>query len=111
MCRPREMLYTKAQLLLILSGWGCVEPLPQKGFTLYVCFAGQEVELAEVEQTTLKSDSGERLWRVTTSSRAGREFDAVVQESHVLVFRAHRFDQYRRDNLARHHALMALAAA
>lgn len=111
MSRPREMLYTKAQLLLILAGWECVEPLPKKGYKLYVCFAGQEIDLAEVEQTTLKSDSGERLWRVTTSSRAGREFDAVVQEAHVLTYRAYRMDEYRRANLARHHALMVSANA
>lgn len=111
MCRPHEMLYTKAQLLLILTGWECVEPLPKKGYKLYVCFAGQEIDLAEVEQTTLKSDSGERLWRVTTSSRAGRDFSAVVQESHVLSYRAKLVDEYRRANLARHQALMASANA
>ena len=42
MSRHREMLYTKAQLQLILSGWECTEPLPRKGFKLFVCFAGQE---------------------------------------------------------------------
>ena len=111
MSRPREMLYTKPQLLLILTGWECTEPLPRKGYKLYVCFAGQEIDLAEVEQTSLKSDSGDRLWRVTTSSRAGREFDAVVQESHVLAFRAYRADEYRRANLARHRALLDSVAA
>lgn len=111
MSRPRDMLYTKAQLLMILSGWECAAPLPRKGFKLYVCFAGQEIDLAEVEQTTLKSDSGERLWRVTTSSRAGREFDAVVQEAHVLAYRTYRVDQHRREMLARHHALLETVAA
>ena len=111
MSRHREMLYTKAQLQLILSGWECTEPLPRKGFKLFVCFAGQEIDLAEVEQTSLKIDSGDRLWRVTTSSRAGREFDAVVQESHVLAYRVHCVEEYRRANLARHHALLATVAA
>jgi hypothetical protein len=105
------MLYTKTQLQLILSGWQCTEPLPRKGYKLLVCFAGQEIDLAEVEQTTLKSDSGDRLWRVTTSSRAGREFNAVVQESHVLAYRMHCVDQHRRELLARHIALLETVAA
>lgn len=111
MCRPREMLYTKAQLLLILSGWECTEPLPRKGFVVYVCFAGQEIDLAEVEKTMLKSDSGEGLWRVTISSRAGRDFDAAVQESHVMAYRMYLIEECRRQNLVRHEAVQMSSRA
>ncbi len=110
MSRPHPMLYTKRQLELVMAGWGCTEPVPKAGQNLYVCFAGQFIDLAVVEKTTLKSDCKELLWRVTTSSRAGREFDALVQEAHVVAYRIDRSDQHRRDCLARYNAMQASAA-
>lgn len=111
MSRTRSMLYTKSQLVLTLSRWNVTEPLPPKGKALYVAFPNSlkhfEVDLAVIEKTNLKSDSGEGLWRVTTSSPAGREFDSVVQESHVVAYLAHLIEQYRRENQARYDALAA----
>lgn len=109
MCRPRATLYTKAQVAYLMDAWKCTEPIPGKGKKLVVCFPPSfECDLVEVEATPLKSDSGERLWRVTSSSRAGREFDAVVQESHVQAYRMHRAEEHRRANLARHERALAL---
>ena len=110
MSRPHPMLYTRRQLELVMAGWGCTEPVPKAGQQLYVCFSGQFIDLAAVEKTTLKSDSKELLWRVTTSSRAGREFDALVQEAHVVAYRIDRAEQHRRDRLARYNAMQAFAA-
>ena len=110
MSRPHPMLYTRRQLELVMTGWGCSEPVPKAGQQLYVCFADQFIDLAVVEKTTLKSDSKELLWRVTTSSRAGREFDALVQEAHVVAYRIDRAEQHRRDRLALYNAMHALAA-
>lgn len=108
MCRPQAMLYTKSQLLLILNGWGCTEPLPPPGKKLLVCFPRSlmdwEIDLAEVETTSLKSDSGERLWRVVTSSSIGREIESTVQEAHVLAYRTAEIELHRSRNLARHEA-------
>ena len=108
MSRTRATLYTKVQVGNMLSAWKCTEPIPGKGTKLIVCFPpGHDWDLVEVEITTLKSDSAERLWRVTTSSRAGREFDAVVQESHVLAYRMQCAEEYRRANLARYERALA----
>lgn len=104
------MLYTKRQLELVMDGWGCKEPAPKAGLQLYICFAGQFIDLAVVEKTTLKSDSGQPLWRMTTSSRAGLQFDAAAQEAHVVAFRNDRIVQRRIENLARYNAMQALAA-
>ena len=109
MSRPHPMLYTKRQMQLILERWGCTEPLPNAGMLLYVCFAGQFIDLAVVEKTTLKSDCGEILWRATTSSRAGREFDATVQEAHVVAYRNDRIVKRREENLARYSAMQSLS--
>ena len=110
MSRPQSTLYTKRQMELLLARWECSEPVPKAGLLLYVCFAGQFIDLAAVEKTSLKSDSKEPLWRVTTSSRAGREFDALVQEAHVVAYRIDRAEQHRRDRLARYNAMQALVA-
>lgn len=111
MSRATTTLYTQDQLSLILAAWGCTESLPKKGNVLYICFANSDCDLAEVERSSLKSESGKPLWRVTLSSRAGRAFDAIVQESHVVMYREHRMAEYRRENRARHSAIMALANA
>lgn len=104
------MLYTKSQLLLILGRWEVTEPLPPKGKKLFVAFPNSmkdfEVDLAVVEKTNLKTDSGQGLWRVTNSSRAGREFDSVVQESHVVTYLAHLIEQFRCENQARYDAFI-----
>ena len=109
MCRPRQTLYTKHQLLQILSGWECTEPLPQKGKKLLVCWPSMpemEVDVAEVEKTDLKSSYNDRLWLVTMSSRAGREFEGSVQEAHVVSYRHHLFEQRRQQNLAKHQSVI-----
>ena len=110
MSRPHPMLYTKRQLELVMTGWGCSEPVPKAGQQLYVCFAGQFIDLAVVEKTALKSDRGETLWRATMSSRAGRDFDKNVQEAHVVAFRKDRIEKRRIENLARYHEVQAMAA-
>ena len=89
--RPCEILLTKSQVKLMFSGWECKEPVPPKGETVYVCFPGRapmDVDLAQVSITDKKSDRGERLWSLVQSSFAGRQFDADVQEAHVLAYRA-----------------------
>ena len=109
MTRKRQMLYTKAQIEILLTLWKCTEPIPCKGKKLIVCFPPQYADdLIEVEPTSLKSDSGERLWRVTSSSAAGRAFDIIVQESHVLAYRTHCAEEYRRTNLSRLEYALAL---
>ena len=107
MSRPHPMLYTRRQLELVMAGWGCTEPVPKVGQHLYVCFAGQIIDLAAVGKTTLKRDSKAPHWRGTTSARAGRGFDALVQEAHVVAYRIERAEQHRRDCLARYNALAA----
>ena len=110
MSRPRPMLYTKRQMEMVLANWGSSEPPPKAGLKLYVCFAGQFIDLAVVEKTKLKSDCGETLWRATSSSRAGREFDATVQEAHVAAFLNDLAVKRRIENLARYNAVQAIAA-
>ena len=110
MSRPHPMLYTKRQLELVMTGWGCSEPVPKAGQQLYVCFAGQFIDLAVVEKTSLKSDRGETLWRATMSSRARRDFEKTVQEAHVVAFRNDRIEKRRIENLARYYEVQAMAA-
>ena len=108
MCRPRPTLYTKKQLLVILQGWECTEPFPPKGHKLLICWPSMpdiEVDVAEVEKTDVKSPYNERLWRVTMSSRAGREFEEAVMESHVVRYRQVLMERQRRANLVRRHRL------
>ena len=102
MSRPATTLYTQEQIILILNGWGYKEALPPKGFKLYICFPEKSpgVDLAVVEKTSLKSEYGKQLWQVTMSSREGREFDASVQEAHVLAYRENRIQQQRCANQA-----------
>ncbi len=107
MSRPHVMLYTKQQLELVLKGWECTEPVPTTGKALSVGFPGRFIDLAVVEKTSLKSNYGDTLWRVTTSSRAGREFDATIQEAHVVAYRNERLEATRRANLARYQAMTA----
>ena len=110
MSRPQSTLYTKRQMELILANWGCTEPVPKAGLLLYVCFAGQFIDLSVIEKTSLKSDRGETLWRATMSSRAGRDFDKTVQEAHVVAFRSDRIEKRRIENLARYYEVQAMAA-
>ena len=110
MSRPQSTLYTKRQMEMLLARWECSEPVPKAGLLLYVCFAGQFIDLAVVEKTSLKSDRGETLWRATMSSRAGRDFDKTVQEAHVVAFRKDRIEKRRIENLARYHEVQAMAA-
>jgi hypothetical protein len=106
MCRPSSTLYTRKQVELIFRGWQCSEStIPPKGKKAYVCFAGQFIDLAEVEWTDLKSDVGERLWRITVSSKEGREFSATVCEAHVVARHQHLAEQRRVANLARYQAV------
>ena len=110
MCRPSPMLYTKRQLLLILQGWECKEPLPPKGSKLLVCWPSMsdlEVDVAEVEKTEIKSPYNDRLWRVTMSSRAGRAFDGRVMEAHVIRYRQELMERQRQENLARHNRMLS----
>ena len=50
MSRPHSTLYTKRQMEMILANWECSEPVPKAGMQLYVCFAGQFIDLAVVEK-------------------------------------------------------------
>lgn len=114
MTRPRAMLYTKRQLLHLMGVWGTDAALPPKGKKLLVCFPTSldelEDDLAEVESTPLKSDAGLKLWRVTTSSRAGRAFEDCVQESHVVAYRLERVERQPQINLSRNQQLLQQAA-
>jgi hypothetical protein len=88
------MLVTKAQLQMFFSGWGCTEPVPPKGKKVLVAFPGRgdlDVDLAEAYWTDRKSDSGDRLYGIVQSSRAGREFERTVQEAHVVEWVEQRY--------------------
>lgn len=87
MSRPRITLYTKSQIERLFRNWQCTETIPGKGKKVVICFAGQDIDLIEVEWTDKKSDAGERLWAVTCSSAWGREIQRLICESHVLVWR------------------------
>lgn len=109
MCRTHSMLDTKSQLQGLFDRWECTEPIPKKGEKVLIawpCKDELEVDIAEAEWTDLKGTYGDRLYRVTYSSRAGRAFDAAVQESHVHVFYLYLAEQRRLQNLARHAALL-----
>lgn len=107
MCRPSGMLRTRKQVELYFRGCGCTELIPPKGKKVYICFAGQLIDLAEVEWTDLKNDVGERLWRITVSSKEGRDFSETVCESHVVAYYHHLAEQQRAAKLARYHANVA----
>lgn len=114
MCRTHHNLYTKQQLQGLFAAWGCSEPIPDKGMKVVIAFGGKqgiEADLIEVERTDLKGTYGDRLYRTTTSSRDGRAFDVCVQEAHVMAFARHQAEERRRQNLARHHAALALSEA
>lgn len=109
--RPRSMLYTEAQLRYIMSAWECKEPLPMKGEQLIVCWpkTGEpfQADVSVIERTDKRSDNGDRLWSVTQSSQEGRDFEASVQEAHVVAFRTHHIEQHRLAGLKRHAELLA----
>jgi len=107
MCRTHHNLYTRDQLEAAFHEWQCTEPAPRKGQRVTVAWpakAALEVDLVEVEATPLKGTYGDKLFRVTMSSRAGRAFDESVQEAHVIAFLWHRAEQRRLANLARYRA-------
>lgn len=104
MSRAHSTLYTARQLQGLLRAWESTEPIPKKGLKLVITWPGKEdleVDLAEVEATPLKGTYGDKLYRATLSSRAGRAFDAMTQEAHVLAFARHRAEERRIQNLAR----------
>jgi hypothetical protein len=67
MCRPRQTLYTKQQLLQILTGWECTEPLPQKGKKLLVCWPS----MPEMEVDPVRVESSKNAFRKHTLSATG----------------------------------------
>lgn len=110
MCRTHAVLYTKVQLQGLFNAWECTEPIPKKGQKVLIawpCKGELEADVVEVEWTDLKGTYGDKLYRVTYSSRAGRAFDAELQESHVRAFLSHLAEQHRLQNLARHTALLS----
>lgn len=88
----RENLYTRTQLQMIMTVWGCTEPVPAKGAQVLVCWpkpamAGMD-EMARITWSEHTSDAGKRLYRVVMGSaqeilgieapvRAERNFDLV----------------------------------
>lgn len=105
-------MMTRKQVELVLQGRVEKDLLPtRKGNRLLICHAytGEpyQVDLEEIELTSFKSDSGERLWRLTQSSRDGRDFDASVQEAHVVAYLNKVAEDLRQENLQRHSELLA----
>lgn len=105
MSRAHSSLYTRQQLQGLFKAWECTEPIPKQGQKVIIswpCKGDMEADVAEVEATTLKGTYGDKLFRATLSSKAGREFDSSAQEAHVLAFAMHCADQRRRLNMARY---------
>ena len=89
MSRAYSNLYTKNQLRILLDNWQCSEPIPCKGKEVMIVWpgkAGFEIDMAVVEWTDLKGTYGDRLYKTTMSSKAGRLIDESIQESHVIAF-------------------------
>lgn len=108
MCRTHSHLYTEKQLRGLMQSWQCGEPVPPKGQKVIVCWGGMseiDVDMVEVELFPKRGTYGDRLYKATYSSRAGRAFDQSVQESHVVAFIKHQAEQRRQANLERHAAL------
>lgn len=101
MSRPQATLYTKDQTEMLFRNWQCTEPLPGKGKKVVIGFAGHFIDLAEVEWTDLKSDTGQRLWRITMSSQYGRDIERTICEGHVRLYKEHLMEMRRRANLER----------
>ncbi len=98
MCRTHSNLYTPQQVQNLLVTWQCTQPLPKKGTKLIVAWPGKpvmEADLAEIEATLLKGTYGDKLFKVTFSSKAGRAFDAQVQDSHVHAYVTYQDEQRR----------------
>lgn len=109
MSRTTHCLYTQSQLLHLFIAWKCTEPLPKRGQQVIIAWPGKaefEADIATAELTSIKGTYGDRLYRVTMSSRAGRAFDESVQEAHVLAFAGHLAEQRRAQNLARNAAFL-----
>jgi hypothetical protein len=103
MCRTHHNLYTLSQLERLFDGWQCTEAAPRMGQRVLVAFPSRqalEVDLIEVERSPHRGTYGDKLFKVTMSSRAGRAFDECVQEAHVRAFLWHRAEQRRIANLA-----------
>lgn len=110
MCRTHFNLYTTGQTENLLVLWGCGEPLPKKDQKVVIAFPAKgplDVDVIEIEPTTLKGTYGDRLFKVTMSSSAGRAFDQRVQDGHVLAFMNHWAEHRRKQNLERNQALSA----
>jgi hypothetical protein len=104
MCRTHHNLYTQCQLQALFQSWNCSEPIPKKGKSVVIAWPRKsdiDVDLIEVEPTRLLGTYGDKLFRVTYSSRAGRIFGRVVQEAHVAAFRMQQAAVRRQVNLAR----------
>lgn len=106
MSRPQSTLYTTDQLEMLFRNWGCTEPLPGKGKMVVIGFVGHIIDLIEVERTDLKSDAGKKLWRVTMSSKEGREIERTICESHVLSYKERQREIRRRAKLEHHHYIV-----
>ncbi len=101
--RARIEYYTKRQVELFLTSWDCADAqIPGKsGGSLLIGFPTSAsdalaVDLVEIKWTNRTSDSKERLWAVTMSSPAGRQFDESVQEAHVLAHLQNAFEGSRK---------------
>lgn len=111
MSRTHCNLYTKRQIQALFQSWQCSEPIPKKGRKVLIAWAGKsdvDVDLIEIEPTPLIGTYGDKLFKATFSSRAGRQFEQVVQEAHVIAFRMHLAAARRQENLARNKAVEQL---
>lgn len=107
MCRTHSNLYTEKQLRGLMQSWQCGEPVPPKGQKVIVCWGGTsdlDVDLVEVELFPKRGTYGDRLYKATFSSRAGRAFASTVQEAHVVAFVQFTTEQQRQARLARNAA-------
>lgn len=101
--RARSTLYTKEQVILLFAQFSCREPVPKKGQKVIICLPAKQAaedDLIEVEWSANKSDAGVRLYSITMSSRAGRQIDQTIQESHVLAYTAALYRQHVANKLS-----------
>lgn len=62
MRKVSEQLVTQTQLELIYTGWGVTANIPKKKTKEIVCWPNKES--AEITMTDLKSEYGERLFKI-----------------------------------------------
>lgn len=114
MCRPHQTLYTGRQLVLLFDAWQCRELLPRKSQNVLIAWAGKtgfDVDMAVAEWTDIKGTYGDRMYRVTQSSKAGRALEESDQAAHVAAFRKDQAALRRKTNLEKLAALGVLVAA